>query len=162
MEGQWLGAHASERFERLILCNTASFYADKTTWNDRISAVKTAGLEPLAQGVAGRWFTPGFIAREPDKVGRLQAMVRATSHDGYIGCCEAIRDMDHREILRKISVPTLIIAGRHDLATPVENAEFLRDRIGGSKLVVLDAAHLSNIEQADAFTREALGFFNLI
>ncbi|HWM47987.1 MAG TPA: 3-oxoadipate enol-lactonase [Xanthobacteraceae bacterium] len=162
MVGQWLGAHAPHRLERLILCNTTSYFPDKRAWNDRIRTVETAGMEGMAQGVAARWFTPGFTAQEPNEVARLQALVRATSPQGYIGCCEAIRDMDHREILHKISVPTLIIAGKHDVATSVESAEFLRDRIPGSKLVVLDAAHISNIEQADAFTAEVLGFFNLI
>ncbi len=162
MVGQWLGANAPGRIERLILCNTACYYADKNAWTERIGAVKAAGMEALAQGVAARWFTPGFIAREPQTVARLQALVRATSPQGYIGCCEAIRDMDHREILHRISAPTLIIAGRHDVATPVESAEFIRDRVPGCKLMVLDAAHISNIEQADAFTAEVLGFFNII
>jgi 3-oxoadipate enol-lactonase len=162
MVGQWLGAHAPERFDRLVLCNTASYYADKNAWADRINAVKTGGMGPMSEGVAGRWFTPDFIAREPQTVARLKALVRNTAVDGYVGCCEAIRDMDHREILHKISAPTLIIAGKHDVATPVESSEFIRDRIPGSKMVVLDAAHISNIEQAEKFTAEVLGFFNLI
>jgi 3-oxoadipate enol-lactonase len=162
MVGQWLGAHAPERFDRLILCNTSSYYADKAVWADRINAVKSGGMGPMAEGVIARWFTPGFIAREPQVVARLQTLVRNTAPDGYIGCCMAIRDMDHREILHKISAPTLIIAGKHDMATTVENAEFIRDRITGSKLVVLDAAHISNVEQAEKFTAEVLGFFNVI
>jgi len=113
----------------------------------------------MAEGVAARWFTPGFIAREPQAVERLKTLVRNTPIDGYIGCCEAIRDMDHREILHKISAPTLIIAGKHDVATPVETGEFIRDRIPGARMVVLDAAHISNVEQADRFTAEVLGFF---
>ena len=162
MVGQWLGAHAPERFDRLILCNTASYYADKNAWAERIKAVDTVGMDGLAQAVIGRWFTPGFIAREPESVAKLQALVRATKPAGYVACCEAIRDMDHREILHKITAPTLIIAGKHDMATTVENAEFMRDRIPDAKMVVLDAAHISNVEQAKAFTDEVLGFFNLI
>ena len=112
MVGQWLGANAPERFDKLVLCNTACYYADKSAWADRINAVKTDGIGAVAAGVANRWFTPGFIAREPDKVERLRQMVRETSLDGYLGCCEAIRDMDHRALLPKITAPTLIIAGK--------------------------------------------------
>jgi 3-oxoadipate enol-lactonase len=161
MEGQWLGANAPERFQRLVLSNTSSYYPDKAAWADRINAVKTGGVAAVAATVANRWFTPGFIAREPAQVARLQDMVRATSLDGYLGCCEAIRDMDHRALLPKIRAPTLIIAGKHDVATPVAEAEFIRDRIPGAKLVVLDAAHISNVEQAERYTAELLGFLKL-
>jgi len=71
-----------------------------------------------------------------------------------------VRDMDHRELLHKVKAPTMIIAGRHDMATTVENAEFIRDRVSGAKLVVLDAAHISNIEQAEKYTAAVLGFLN--
>ena len=159
MVGQWLGANAPDRFDRIVLCNTSSYYADKDIWGERIKGVRAGGMGPMAEGVAARWFTPGFIAREPQAVERLKTLVRNTPIDGYIGCCEAIRDMDHREILHKISAPTLIIAGKHDVATPVETGEFIRDRIPGARMVVLDAAHISNVEQADRFSAEVLGFF---
>jgi 3-oxoadipate enol-lactonase len=158
MVGQWLGANAPERFDKLVLSNTASYYADKNAWADRINAVKTGGVAAVAAGVANRWFTPGFISREPDRVERLSQMVRETSVEGYLGCCDAIRDMDHRDLLPKITAPTLIIAGKHDVATTPADAEFIRDRIPGAKLAMLDAAHISNVEQAEKFTAEVLGF----
>jgi 3-oxoadipate enol-lactonase len=58
----------------------------------------------------------------------------------------------------KIKLPTLLIAGRHDNSTTVEAAEFIRDRIPGAKFTVLDAAHISSVEQASAFNAEVLGF----
>jgi len=158
MVGQWLGANAPDRFERLVLCNTCCFYADKQAWNDRIAAVRKNSLAAVAETVPARWFTEGFIAREPAQVERLKQMVAATSLDGYIGCCEAIRDMDHRELLARITAPTLVIAGRHDIATPPAEAETIRAHIKGSELAVLDAAHISNVEQADGFTAEVLRF----
>jgi 3-oxoadipate enol-lactonase len=162
MVGQWLGANAPDRFERLILANTACYYADKDAWTARMKVVETGGMNAVAEAVIARWFTPPFIARDPQSVARLQDLVRKTPPAGYLACCEAIRDMDHREILHKISVPTLLIAGKHDMATTIENAEFIRDRVPGARMVVLDAAHISNVEAAKAFTDEVLGFFNVI
>ena len=66
--------------------------------------------------------------------------------------------MDHREIIRDIAAPTLVIAGRHDPATTVEAAEFIRSRIPGAVLTVLDAAHLSNVEQPRVYADTVLGF----
>jgi 3-oxoadipate enol-lactonase len=67
--------------------------------------------------------------------------------------------MDHRELLPKIKAPTLIIAGRDDVATPVENAIYIQTRTPGAALTVLEAAaHISNVEQPGAFAGEVLGF----
>ncbi len=85
-------------------------------------------------------------------------MLLNTPVDGYVACCEAIRDMDHREIIRTITAPTLVIAGQKDQATTVEAAEFIRDRIPGARLALLDAAHISNVEQAQAYTDTVLAF----
>ena len=70
----------------------------------------------------------------------------------------AIRDMDHRALLPKIAAPTLIIAGSSDVATPLEGALFMQKQIAGAALTVLEAAHISNIEQAGSFSGEVLGF----
>ena len=85
-------------------------------------------------------------------------MFAATPLEGYIACGEAVRDMDHRALLPKITAPTLVIAGRHDPATPLEANEYIKNQIPGAKLTVLDAAHISNIEQRDAYTAAVLGF----
>jgi 3-oxoadipate enol-lactonase len=158
MVGQWLGANAPRRIRRLVLTNTSCYYPVKDPWNERIAAVRQNGLAAVADAMMARWFTAAFIAREPDTIARMKAMVMATPVAGYIANSEAVRDMDHRENLRDITAPTLLIAGRHDVATPVEGMEFMRARIKGASLTVLDAGHLSNIEQAETFTTAVLDF----
>jgi 3-oxoadipate enol-lactonase len=158
MVGMWLGGNASHRIDRLVLSNTSSFMADKQVWSQRFNTVRAGGMAAVADGTMERWFTKGFRERAPQAVARLKEMVLNTPVEGYIGCGEAVRDMDHRELIREITAPTMIIAGRHDPGTTVEDAEYMRDRITGSKLVVLDAAHISNVEQAQAYTDALLGF----
>ena len=81
-----------------------------------------------------------------------------TPVEGYIACCEALSTLDQRELLPDIKSPTLIIAGRHDNATPVSAGEFIRSRIPGASMTILDAAHISNVEQPHAFTDVVVGF----
>jgi 3-oxoadipate enol-lactonase len=88
----------------------------------------------------------------------MHDMFVATPLEGFIGCGEAVRDMDHRELLAKIAVPTLVIAGKHDPATPLEGNEYIQRHIPGAKLAVLDAAHISNVEQPQAYADTVLGF----
>ena len=89
MVGQWLGANAPERIERLVLTNTSSYFADKTAWNDRLKLVREKGIPAFAAANMERWFTKGFRERSPDAVAWLQAMFAATPLEGYIACGEA-------------------------------------------------------------------------
>jgi 3-oxoadipate enol-lactonase/4-carboxymuconolactone decarboxylase len=158
MVGQWLGANAPERIERLVLTNTSSYFADKTAWNDRLKLVREKGIPAFAPANMERWFTKGFRERSPDAVAWLQQMFAATPLEGYIACGEAVRDMDHRELLPKIKAPTLVIAGKHDPATPPEANEYIKNHIPGARLALLDAAHISNVEQAEGYTNAVLEF----
>lgn len=160
MVGQWLGANAPERMNRIILSNTACYYADKEIWAGRIRLLREKGLAAIVDATMERWFTAGFREREPQTIARMSQILVTTPLEGYIGCCEAIRDMDHRDILSRIKAPTLIIAGTQDPATTVENAEFIRDRVAGSTLALIDAAHISNVEQPELYTGTMLEFLN--
>jgi len=159
MVGQWLGTNAPERIERMALCSTAAFTPIRDLWNHRIAVASGKGMGPLADGIIERWFTEGFRKDNPAEVERVGAMVLSTPGIGYAGCCAAIRDMDQRETIKVITLPTLVVAGDRDPATPPELGREIHERIGGSEFVVIeDAAHLSNIEQPDAFNRVVLSF----
>ena len=159
MVGQWLGANAPTRVNKLILSNNTHYYADKTAWNDRLKLLREKGtLQAIVGGTMERWFTKPFRDSHPQVIARFTDMFVATKLEGYIACAEAVRDMDHRALLPKIKAPTLIIAGRHDSGTTLAMGEFLRDQIPGAKLFVIDAAHISNVEQPKVYTDTVLDF----
>jgi 3-oxoadipate enol-lactonase len=158
MVGQWLGANAPERIEKLILSNNTAYYADKQPWNDRIRYVRAHGLASIVGPNMERWFTKEFRERSPQTIERMTEMFLATSLDGYIACGEAVRDMDHRALLSKISVPTLVIAGRHDSATPPDHGQHIADRIRGATFTIVDGAHIANVEQPDVYSNIVLEF----
>ena len=158
MVGQWLGANAPERLGKIVLSNTACYYADPTNWLARIKAVKEGGIAAVADTVIATWLTADFREREPQTTTNLKAMLLATPVQGYLACCEALSTLDQRELLPKIKSPTLIIAGRHDQATSIAAGELIRSRIPGASMTILDAAHISNVEQPHAFTEAVVGF----
>jgi 3-oxoadipate enol-lactonase len=160
MVGQWLGANAPQRINKLVLSNTSACYPDKTPWNDRIKTVREKGLAAMVDGNMERWFTKGFREHAKDTMAKMKTMFVATPVEGYIGCCEAIRDMDFRESNPKVSVPTLIIVGAQDPATPPAAGEAIHKAIKGSQLASLDAAHISNMEQPKAYTETLLKFLS--
>lgn len=158
MVGQWLGANAPDRVDKLILANTACYYPDKQVWFDRVAFVRERGIAALAGPIMERWFSKEFRERQPATIDRMTQMLLKSDVEGYAACCDAIREMDHRAALADITAPTLIIAGRFDSATPIEMSEIIRDRIRGSKLLGLEASHLSNIEQSHDYTKIVLEF----
>jgi 3-oxoadipate enol-lactonase len=160
MVGLWLGVHAPQRLKKLVLSNTAAVIGSRSAWNARIDAVTKNGIENVADAVLGRWVTPEFRERAPGSVQRLRQMLLATSRAGYVAGCAAVRDMDLTESVAGVHVPTLVITGEFDSATPPSAGRWLAERIEGARLVELKAAHLSNIEAESAFNERVLGFLS--
>jgi 3-oxoadipate enol-lactonase len=151
MVAMWLASRAPDRVERLVLCCTAALLGPREFWDERAELVRREGMAAVADTVVGRWFTPRFHETRPSEVDRFRAMLLGTDPESYARCCEAIRDLDLRGDLGAIVAPTVVIAGAEDRSTPVEHAETIVRGIGGSRLLVIpDAAHLANVEQADA------------
>jgi 3-oxoadipate enol-lactonase len=150
--------HAPRRVRSLVLANTAARIGSVEMWSERIAFVKQQGMATLADLTMPRWFTEGFRAREPHTIEQFRTMIAACSQDGYLRCCAALRDEDLREAIGGIACPVLCIAGNSDPATPPEALQFIHERIAGSRLVRLDAAHLTNVEQHEAFTKAVTDF----
>lgn len=147
-----------DRVLKIALCNTAPHMPPRENWQTRISLVLSQGTASVTEAVIGRWFTPEFRAAEPEKVDRIRQMLLAADPMGYAACCAAIRDMDQREAIKSISATTLVIGGTRDPGTTPADAELIARSIVGSKLVMLEAAHLSNVERAPEFTAALLEF----
>lgn len=158
--GIWLGLHAPQRLQKLILCNTGAKIGTPELWNARIDAVLARGMADISPAVVGRWFTPDFALQRADVIASTKAMIESANAQGYASCCAALRDFDAREIVSSIALPTLVIAGSHDLATPPADGRFIAEKIRGARYVELYAAHLSNIEAEVRFTLEVENFLN--
>jgi 3-oxoadipate enol-lactonase len=154
----WLGARRPDRVASLVLANTGARIGTVETWTERIGVVTTQGLGALADGILARWFTPAFHESEPGIVAAIRATLTKVDPNGYASCCAALRDADLRPLASYIKAPTLVITGNADESTPPALGFWLAGAIPGAALVPLDAAHISNIEQAEAFNRLLLSF----
>ncbi len=158
MTGMWLGVNAPQRFSKLVLCNTAAKIGTPEIWNSRIAAVEQGGTAVVVPGVIQRWFTESFIKAQPAVVDRISAMLLATPAAGYNAACGAVRDMDQRESIAAIRLPTLVIAGTHDQSTTAADGKAVADKIPGARYAEFAAAHLSNVEVPDEFTKTLTAF----
>jgi 3-oxoadipate enol-lactonase len=158
LTGQWLGAHAPERVDRLVLANTAARIGTAEGWAARAGLVRGKGMGAVADGAAARWFTPAFIERERHTVSQMIGSLREQDAAGYAACCDALAGADLRGALGSIAAPTLSIAGEFDPVTTLADGEALAAGIPGAQLALVPASHISNIEAEQAFTGALLRF----
>lgn len=116
-------------------------------------------MQPLVQPTLERWFTEPFRKSNPSPVGAIGKLIAATPVAGYVGCCHAIPKINATARLREIKAPILVLCGDKDPGTPPAMAEEIHRNAPGSKLVMIpNAAHLSNLEQPQAFTKAMQDF----
>lgn len=158
LTGVGLGARFASRIDRLALCNTAAKIGSPEVWGPRAARARNEGMLALADAVLPRWYTAQFIERNPLVLAQARDVFVHTDAEGYASNCDALNAADLRGEARSIAAPTLVISGTHDLAaTPAQGRE-LAESVPGARYVELDAAHISNVELADAFTQTVLDF----
>jgi 3-oxoadipate enol-lactonase len=152
-----------ERLMTLALCDTAAIIPDEAqpVWQERIDTTRRQGMAAGVDETMQRWFTGPYLAASPPAVEKIRAQFLNTPAEGFIGCSEAIRRLNYLDRLSSIQLPVLIVVGADDPGTPVSASEEMHARIPASELVIIpSAAHLSNIEQADAFNEALVSFLD--
>lgn len=148
-------------FDRVVLADTGHTQTPETRkqWEERIRTAETKGMQPLVQGTLERWFTEPFRKEKPEIVKKIADLIQSTPVPGYVGCCHAISNLNTTARLKEIKRPVLAIAGEQDAAAP--GTRYIGENVPGARLVMLaSAAHIANIEQADAFNRALREFLS--
>ncbi len=146
---QALTARAPDRIASVMLCDTGSRIGTPEMWDQRIRGIRQGGLAGISDGILARWFTETFRADQPLALRYYRNMLERTPSDGYIGCCGAIRNTDLAKEAAAIRVPTLVMVGDQDLATPPAQAAELAKSIPDARLeTIRDAGHIPCAEQS--------------
>ena len=157
--GQWLAIHAGDRVSRLVLANTSPQFGPRSNWDARRKAVLDGGMAAVIDLIMQRFFSSETLARGDVYAQAVRSVILGTDPIGYAGCCAALRDADHTQSVKQIHVPTLVIVGERDVATPWSgHGEILAREIPEAQALHLPAAHLSNIERPRSFTAALLNF----
>lgn len=157
---QWVAVHAPQRVERVILSNTAARIGTASLWQQRIEAAQSGGIEPLVPITLKRWFTPEFRISHAEEVAAAARLLCEAHVDGYVASCAALRDADLRERVSEIAAPTLVLFGTQDPLTTSADAHSLATQISHAVAVGVHAAHLANVEAADAWTDAVIRFLS--
>jgi 3-oxoadipate enol-lactonase len=161
MIGQYLGLLHPDRFHSLTLVSTSSATppGGEALWEERIKNSLSLGMTSVVDGAMVRWVAPSVLSGKPGLVQRLKGMITDTPAPGYAGWCGAIRALNVTERLPAIKLPTLVVVGALDPATPPAAAEVIHKQIAGSKLAIMPGvSHMLQEEEPAAFAAIVVPF----
>jgi 3-oxoadipate enol-lactonase len=135
------------RFARLTIIASLPKIGVREGWLQRAADVRAMGTPSLVTPSAGRWFTPGFLEREPDASSRVLHGLMDVDDESYALCVDALRETDLRDRLGGLEVPFTLIAGDADPVIPLEEARAaVESAPDGTLHVVGEASHMVAVE----------------
>lgn len=150
MIAQDLAVRRPDLLRAVVLTCTAAKMGDAAGWNARINAVQTNGVASIADAVMERWFAPAF--RATPELAAYRNMMARTEQQGYVAACGALASADLTAATATITVPTLVIAGEADGASPAALVKGTADLIAGARFhVISGVGHIPCVEDPAAY-----------
>lgn len=160
-----LAARHPELVRSLVLMNTSAGPEDPAKadrYRTMARIYRFTGIGPLRRAVLPLMFGPAFLA-DPDSEDvidewerRLRRYPRSSVRDAVLAVANRAGVEDE---LAAIDVPTLVIGGAQDAATPPAHAQALAAGIRGARLEIIDdCGHSSPLERPDVVTELLRGF----
>jgi len=161
MIAQGLAVKRLDLVRAMVLSNTAARIGTPQIWDDRIAAVRAGGIGSLADAVLQRWFSKRF--RDTPDLVQWRHMLTRTPAEGYIGCSAAISGTDFMTTTATLTLPTLVIAGSEDGATPADLVRETADLIRGAQFhLIRGAGHLPCVEKPIEYAAALTDFLTSI
>jgi 3-oxoadipate enol-lactonase len=151
-----LAVRRPELVSGLVLADTTADYGPgkEEAWAERADNAVSKPRDKQLGFQHDRWFSPGFLEANPDEVNRVSQIFLATDSHAHAAASRALGAYDDQSHLDQITVPTLVLVGDEDYATPPAMAEALHTGIPGSELEVLpETRHLSLIQNREIWPR---------
>ena len=94
-----------------------------------------------------------------EKLDELSEEISKCPPKAYVDTIRGLLTYDASGDLALVKVPTMVLIGDSDDATPMIESEYIRDGIAGAELKIIpDAGHLSTIDSPEEFTAELSAF----
>ena len=164
--GMWLAAKYPDRVKTLSLhsgwTTTDPFLKIVVQgWQTMATALGSV-TEMVIQGIFPWCFTPELYAAKPDYIESLVAFVRgrpAQPLDAFVQQSNAVIGHDAESQLGKITAPTQITFGRHDVVTSTRFADAMKNGIRRSEMLVFEGcSHAPIYENVSEFNQKTLEF----
>jgi 3-oxoadipate enol-lactonase len=156
-------AHPS-RIARLVVSDAAPGFPEEGKQAFRVMAekVKTGGLGAIAEIAANRVFHPAYLAQHPQAIEERRAVLLEIDPTAFVAACDALIAADLVPSLHRLDVPTLVVCGALDQATPPALNKLIAEKVPGATYVELPGCgHCPPLEQPQAFLAAVKDFVGL-
>jgi 3-oxoadipate enol-lactonase len=144
-----------QRTAGLGLFDTTAWYNAADKWEERAVTAETKGLDAMLEFQSTRWFTDAFRANRKDVLDAAVAVFLANPAWCYAETCRMLGACNITAALPRLTIPTRIVVGDEDYATPVAMSETLHRGIKGSTMAVIpNARHLTPLECPERIVAE--------
>ncbi len=153
-----------ERISKLLLSDAAACFPPEGRKAFEVMAQKVAegGLGSIAEIAAKRVFSPAYLAAHPEKIEERKAVLLAIDPKAFQAACKILQEADLTPLLHRLQVPTLVVCGEFDQATPPLLNKAIADKVAGSRYVELPGCgHCPPLEQPEQFLTAIKGFVGL-
>lgn len=146
---------------RLILVGAGSTFPEEArpAFANMASLVETGGLSAVAPVALRRIFTEEYLESHPEAAQERAEVLENADPEVFVAACRALQSVDFTEGARGLTVPTLIVVGDQDQATPPSMASALDHLLADSQLVVLPGiAHAPQLQDPTGFVDTTSSF----
>ncbi|MBI2714827.1 MAG: alpha/beta fold hydrolase [Rhizobiales bacterium] len=153
-----------ERISKLLLSDAAASFPPEGRKAFAVMAEKVAdsGLGSIAEIAAKRVFSPAYLAAHPEKIEERKAVLLAIDPKAFQAACKILQEADLTPLLHRLKVPTLVVCGEFDQATPPPLNKAIADMVPGARYVELPGCgHCPPLEQPEQFIAAIKGFVGL-
>ncbi len=153
-----------ERLGKLVLCDAAAAFPPEGRAAFEMMAGKVAegGLGSIAEIAAKRVFAPDYLAAHPEKIEERKQVLLAIEPKAFQAACKILQETDLTPLLHRLRVPTLVVCGEFDQATPVALNKAIAEKVTGARYVELPGCgHCPPLEQPEAFLAAIKDFVGL-
>ncbi|MFI4961493.1 MAG: alpha/beta fold hydrolase [Hyphomicrobiales bacterium] len=153
-----------ERISKLLLSDAAACFPDEGRKQFEAMAAKVSegGLGAIAEIAAKRVFSPAYLAAHPELIDERKRVLMGIDPKAFQAACKILQEADLEPLLHRMRVPTLVVCGEFDQATPPALNKSIADKVAGSRYVELPGCgHCPPLEQPDQFLAAIKDFVGL-
>jgi 3-oxoadipate enol-lactonase len=153
-----------ERIAKLVVSDAAAGFPPEgqAQFAGMAAKVGEAGLGAIAEIAAKRVFSPAYLAAHPEKIEERKQVLLGINPKAFLAACKILQEADLTPLLIRLKVPTLVVCGEFDQATPPALTKQIADKVAGSRYVELSGCgHCPPLEQPEAFVAAIKEFVGL-
>ena len=153
-----------ERISKLVLSNAAAGFPPegREAIAGMAQNVEDGGLVSIAEIAAKRVFSPAYLAAHPEKIEERKKVLLAIDPKAFQAACRILQETDLVPLLHHLKVPTLVVCGQFDQATPPALNKQIVEKVAGAKYIELPGCgHCPPLEQPEQFVAAIKEFAGL-